>query len=271
MQFRTIVDIPAPGFQIPPFAPMLFVGSCFAHGIGQRFVEEKFHATVNPYGVMYNPVSVVHTLERWLPGAVAAPDYAFLTLGTNHVYVLRETGEIVDNCQKRPQKWFEDRVMAVEECAQWLRKAVGLLVERNPHVRVVMTVSPIRYVKYGFHGSALSKATLLLAAHEVQREMPDVVTYFPAYEILNDELRDYRFYQSDMIHPSDQAVEYIWQRLLETYLSQEAKTFIKEWKPIKEARAHRPFHPDSDAYKAFVARTDEMEEALRKKYPQMEG
>ncbi len=271
MQFRTIVDIPAPAFQIPPFARMLFVGSCFATGIGQRFVEDKFHATVNPFGVMYNPASIVHTVERWLPDAPAAPDFVFLTLGTNHIYLLRETGEIVDNCQKKPQKWFEERVMDKEECAGWLRKAVKMLVDRNPLVKVIMTVSPIRYAKYGFHGSALSKATLLLAADTIVKEMPGVVTYFPAYEILCDELRDYRFYQPDMIHPSDQTVEYIWQRLTDTYLNHEAKTFICEWQHIKEARAHRPFHPESEAYQAFLARTDEMEKALRKKYPQMDG
>ena len=267
MQFRTIVDVPSPGFQIPPFAPMLFVGSCFAQNIGAWFVKEKFQATINPYGVMYNPASIVHTIRRWLEETDTLPQYAFLTLGTNHVYVLRETGEIVDNCQKRPQRLFEERVLTVEECAGWLRQAVALLTERCPGIKVVLTVSPIRYAKYGFHGSALSKSTLLLAADEVVREMPEVVTYFPAYEIVCDELRDYRFYQPDMLHPSEQTAEYLWQRLSEVYLSSEAKTFIEEWRPIREALAHRPFHPESDAYKAFKERTERQLALLQKKYP----
>ena len=118
----------------------------------------------------------------------------------------------------------------------------------------MVTVSPIRYAKYGYHGSALSKAVLLLAAEQLQELFPDVVNYFPAYEIVNDELRDYRFYQPDMLHPSQQAVDYIWQRFAELYLSHEAKSFIQEWKPVKEALSHRPFHPDSAGHDERVRR-----------------
>ncbi|MBR5326169.1 MAG: GSCFA domain-containing protein, partial [Prevotella sp.] len=102
MEFRTIVDIPKPDFEIGPCEEMLFVGSCFATEIGRRFQEEKFRAVVNPYGVMYNPASILHTIERW----TTSPCVVFLTLGTNHIYRLKETGEIVDNCQKRPQSLF---------------------------------------------------------------------------------------------------------------------------------------------------------------------
>lgn len=267
MQFHTPVEISLPSFQIAPFEEMLFVGSCFADRIGQRFQQERFHATVNPYGVMYNPVSILHTVERWLTGDAQDCKVAFLTLGTNHVYVLKLTGEVVDNCQKRPQREFDECLLSVGQCVDALRRSVDLLQERCSGVRVVVTVSPIRYAKYGFHGSALSKATLLLAADQLQREKPDVVEYFPAYEIVNDELRDYRFYQPDMLHPSDQAVEYIWQRFAECYLSQEAKRFIEEWRPVKEALGHRPFHPDSDQYLKFLECTRKKAEALKQKYP----
>ena len=116
----------------------------------------------------------------------------------------------MDNCRKRPQRLFTERELTVDECAEYLCRAIGKLRSVNPDVRVVLTVSPIRYAKYGFHGSQLSKAVLLLAADKVVRGH-DMVEYFPAYEIVNDELRDYRFYREDMLHPSDQAVEYIWQ------------------------------------------------------------
>lgn len=302
MQFRTIVDIPRPAFSIAPCEEMLFVGSCFADNIGRRFKDEMFRATVNPFGVMYNPASILHTVER----TDVAPRVAVFTLGTNHVYILRETGEIVDNCQKRPHRLFEERELTVEECKDYLLRAVNILRERRPDVRVIITVSPIRYAKYGFHGSQLSKATLLLAADLLIKETTlnressidkessfskessiskesgfskdvslndeqggAVVTYFPAYEIVNDELRDYRFYADDMLHPSSVAVEYIWQRMVETFFSDEAKTFLREWAPLKKGFSHRPLNPDGDEYKAFLAKLHAEAERLKQRYKDM--
>ncbi len=259
MEFRTIVDVPDPGFRIGPCEQMLFVGSCFADAIGRRFQEEKFRVVVNPFGVMYNPASILHTIENLLNSQF---ETAFLTLGTNHVYRLKETGEIVDNCQKRPQSLFTEEELTVDACADYLSKCVDRLHQMNPAMRIVLTVSPIRYRKYGYHGSQLSKATLLLATRQVAG-----CTYFPAYEILNDELRDYRFYQEDMLHPSPQAVEYIWQRLSETYLSDEARAFIEAWRPLKAALNHRPFDPDSEEYRAFMDKTMLKVAELQKKYP----
>ena len=302
MQFRTIVDIPSPAFSIAPCEEMLFVGSCFADNIGHRFKDEMFRATVNPFGVMYNPASILHTVER----TDVAPRVAVFTLGTNHVYILRETGEIVDNCQKRPHRLFEERELTVEECKDYLFRAVNILRERRPDVKVIITVSPIRYAKYGFHGSQLSKATLLLAADLLIKETTlnressidkelnfskessiskesgiskeisfndeqggAVVTYFPAYEIVNDELRDYRFYADDMLHPSSLAVEYIWQRMVETFFSDEAKTFLREWAPLKKGFSHRPLNPDGDEYKAFLAKLHAEAERLKQRYKDM--
>lgn len=284
MQFRTIVDIPRPAFSIAPCEEMLFVGSCFADNIGRRFKDEMFRATVNPFGVMYNPASILHTVER----TDVAPRVAVFTLGTNHVYILRETGEIVDNCQKRPHRLFEERELTVEECKDYLLRAVNILRERRPDVKVIITVSPIRYAKYGFHGSQLSKATLLLAADLLIKETTlnressiskdvslneeqggAVVTYFPAYEIVNDELRDYRFYADDMLHPSPVAVEYIWQRMVETFFSDEAKTFLREWAPLKKGFSHRPLNPDGDEYKAFLAKLNSEAKLLKQRYKDM--
>jgi lysophospholipase L1-like esterase len=269
MLFRTIVDIPKPPFLIEPLEELLFVGSCFADNIGKRFAEERFPVVANPFGVMYNPASVLHTIARWTDlrqgegGAV--PRIAFITLGTNHVYRLKETGEIVDNCQKRPHHLFAEEELSVAECTDFLSQAVDKLLSQRTDVQVVVTVSPIRYAKYGFHGSQLSKATLLMAADELCRQY-GCVSYFPAYEIVLDELRDYRFYQPDMLHPSAQAVEYIWERLSETYLSPLAKQFVKDWQPVKAALHHQPFHPDSDDYQLFLAQTREKETALLARY-----
>ncbi len=273
------MDIPNPGFRIGPCESMLFVGSCFADSIGRRFQEEKFRAVVNPFGVMYNPASILHTIERLVKqgdgsfvtsaGVTKEPSpcFTFLTLGTNHVYRLKETGEIVDNCQKRPQSLFIEEELSVDECADYLMKAIDLLHQMNPEMRIVLTVSPIRYRKYGYHGSQLSKATLLLAVDKIHKHPCKSVAYFPAYEIINDELRDYRFYKEDMLHPSDQAVEYIWQRFSEVYLSDEAKAFLKEWAPLKAVLNHKPFDPDSKDYKALMDKTMLKVAELSEKYP----
>ena len=284
MEFRTVVDVDDPGFRIEPCEEMLFVGSCFADKIGARFTDEKFRTIVNPYGVMYNPASILHTISKLsiirsaLPLGIAK-NYqlstiktAFLTLGTNHVYILKETNEIVDNCEKRPQSLFIEKELSVDECADYLQQSIDLLRQLNPDIRIVITVSPIRYRKYGYHGSQLSKATLLLAVQKVidNCQLSTVnyqLNYFPAYEIINDELRDYRFYAEDMLHPSAQAVEYIWQRFSEVYLSDEAKAFIKEWQPIKAALNHKPFNPDSQEYRIFMDKTMLKVAELQKKYP----
>ena len=308
MELQTKVNIPKSSFKINPTDKLLFVGSCFAENIGRRFVDNQFDAIVNPYGTMYNPASVGHTVERWLlsssesskgnvernsgnyspcggEGGSSLPtegspmlitsEYvqsggrglvAIFTLGTNHIYILKETGEIVDNCMKRPQKLFREEKLSVDECAEYLSRAVAILKERNPEVKVIFTVSPIRYAKYGFHGSQLSKATLLLAVDKLVSASSGELCYFPAYEIMNDELRDYRFYQPDMLHPSEQAVDYIYERFAETYFSADAKEMVREWEPIKAALAHRPFNPDSEEHKAFLAKVSAQKDAFLAKW-----
>ena len=276
MQFQTTVQIPQPPFDIAPCERMLFVGSCFADNIGKRFVDEGFPVEVNPFGVMYNPVSILHTIERIPKEQLSSFSTAFFTLGTNHVYIEKATGCIVDNCQKRPQRLFREEQLNIDECADAMLKAMGCLHDSNPHCRVIVTVSPIRYAKYGYHESQLSKAVLLLAVERLSavlrqlgsegNQMPPLY-YFPAYEIVLDELRDYRFYSPDMLHPSPQAVEFIWERFSEVAFSDEAKLYLKEWKPLKEALAHRPFHPESDEYKTFIAKTREKVAVLSEKYP----
>ena len=263
MIFRTEVSIPRADFFVRPNERMLFVGSCFADNIGRRFADNHFPVTVNPFGVMYNPASVLHTVERL--DAECVPGVAFLTLGTNHVYILKETGEIVDNCRKRPQRLFVERELTIDECTEYLERAVGILLGRNPDIHIVLTVSPIRYAKYGYHESQLSKSVLLLAADRLVREY-DCVTYFPAYEIVNDELRDYRFYNSDMLHPSDQTVEYIWERLSAVYFSDDTRRFVEEWRPIREALGHRPFNPDSQEYKSFLQKTEARAREFERKW-----
>ena len=263
MKFRTIVDIPKSSFSIAPFARMLFVGSCFADNMGKKFTAEKFNTLVNPYGVMYNPASVYHTIQR----ISFVPDYAILTLGTNRVYILKETNEIVDNCRKQPQNLFREEQLRIEECVNYLSLAIDRLIELNKDIKIIVTVSPIRYAKYGFHGSQLSKATLLLASQQLLERYPGRVEYFPAYEIVNDELRDYRFYAADMLHPTEQAVDYIWERFSDTYFSQSTTDFIAEWRPLKQALAHKVLDATSNDFMKFKQSSIEKLNIIAKKYP----
>lgn len=267
MEWQTPVALPQPTFQLEPQEQMLCVGSCFADRIGALLNEDGFRITANPYGVMYNPVSILHTVGRLME---SQPDYApriaILTLGTNHVYRLKSTGEIVDNCRKQPARLFEEEALDIDACTRALDSAVEQLHRRNPDIQVLVTVSPIRYAKYGFHGSQLSKATLLLAADSLCRKRPETVTYFPAYEMMMDQLRDYRFYAEDMIHPSTQAVAYIHECMGRVYFGSAMTRFLAEWQPVKAALSHRPFDPESAEYKDFMNKTMARVDALSKKY-----
>lgn len=265
MKLQTTVDIEKAPFAISSRHRVLLTGSCFADNIGHRLQEDMLQATVNPYGVMYNPASVMHSVERTLNNSNGSQtDIAIITLGTNHVYILNETGEIVDNCNKRPQALFTERKLTVEECTQYLRQTIEILRARNAETKVILTVSPIRYAKYGFHESQLSKATLLMAAEQVCNDSD--TCYFPAYEIMNDELRDYRFYAPDMLHPSAQAVEYIYERFKDTYFAEDTIRMVEEWQPVKRALGHRPFNADSEEYRAFLAKAEEDKEAFLKRW-----
>lgn len=289
MKFRTEVNIKVSDWKIEPGENMLFVGSCFADKIGQRFADERFRTLVNPDGVMYNPVSILHTIQRLVAdGRECDGEYmdkieckddnlkpsapfgvAVFTLGTNHVYRLKESGEIVDNCQKRPQRLFQEEKLNVAACAEALNQAIALLQQHQPAIHIILTVSPIRYAKYGYHESQLSKSTLLLACDCVEQTHPECVSYFPSYEIVNDELRDYRFYAEDMLHPSDQTVSYIWERLGNAYFSAATREYLEAWRPVKEALGHRPFHPEAEAYQRFIQKAQQQLEILKRKYPNM--
>ena len=199
--------------------------------------------------------------------ALAEADHLFLTLGTSRYYVYSPTSEAVANCHRIPSRNFVETDLAVDEIVQSLEPALIALRRRNPRVQVVFTVSPFRYQKYGFHESQLSKSRLLLAVDELQRRHAEWIAYFPAYEIVMDELRDYRFYADDMLHPSEAAVQYIWQRLCETWMAPDAQAYLRRWAPLRRALLHRPLHPDSPAFRQFQADTRRQLAQLQADYP----
>ena len=194
-------------------------------------------------------------------------DFLLLTWGTAWVYEDRRTGLVVGNCHKMPEKAFLRRRLSVNEIVSDTLSLLSGLLARNNRLQVVLTVSPIRHVRDGLHANQLSKATLLLAAEQVEAALPDRVFYFPAYELLQDELRDYRFYADDLVHPSDLAVRYVWERFTQWCLSPETQRMMAGYEEIRKALAHKPIHPESDEYKRFLEQIVLKMERLNGKYP----
>lgn len=186
---------------------------------------------------------------------LSAVNTVLITLGTSFIYHLKEDGRVVANCHKLPEKLFDRRRYTVAELTEVCDIIIRRLKDINPVMRIVFTVSPIRHWKDGAHENQLSKATLLLAIDKIQQNYPKEVTYFPAYEIMMDELRDYRFYADDMLHPSPLAVEYIWQRFCESYIDKTSREVMKDWEEVRKALNHRPFNPESEAYRKFIVQT----------------
>lgn len=196
-------------------------------------------------------------------------DYLFLTLGTAWVYELNGTKQIVNNCHKTPSSQFTRKKLSVEECVSVLEKSILRLQKINPNLQVIFTVSPIRHWKDGAHENQVSKSTLFLAIDSLQKSMQNI-GYFPAYELLMDDLRDYRFYEEDMLHPSVTAVEYIWEKFSETYFSIETINLNANIEAIQKATKHRPFNANSESYNLFIQNTIAKCKTLSKKYPYLD-
>lgn len=197
--------------------------------------------------------------------------YLVVTLGTAYAYRLKSSGLVVANCHKLPEKMFNRSMLPVQEIVSEWKELLPTLWKHLPEMKILFTVSPIRHWKDGAHGNQLSKATLLLAVDELQKTFPEQIAYFPAFEIMMDELRDYRFYADDMLHPSELTVDYIWQRFTENFLSDETKGFLKEWAEIQKAINHRPFQPQSEAYKQFISQTLLKMERISQKFPSFDN
>lgn len=221
----------------------------------------------------FSAVSETECLERINNRFMSSAAYLktasrlIITFGTAYVYRLKSSGQIVSNCHKLPEKRFDRQRLSVEEIVSDWKKLLPALWAHNRTLKLLFTVSPIRHWKDGAQGNQLSKATLLLAIDRLQQAFPEQVAYFPAYEILMDELRDYRFYADDMLHPSPLAIDYIWQRFTESMLSKEAQALLKEWEEIRKAIQHKPFRPDSEAYQRFISQTLLKMERISRKFP----
>ncbi|NPA35720.1 MAG: GSCFA domain-containing protein [Chlorobi bacterium] len=192
--------------------------------------------------------------------------FLFVTLGTAWVYELKETGNVVANCHKLPSSYFKRYRQDVHDVTGVLSEMIGKVKVFNPDVKIVFTVSPVRHWKDGAHGNQLSKAVLLLAVDELITKHKDVF-YFPAYELVMDDLRDYRFYEEDMLHPDKVAVDYIWQRLQDVYFAEKTKTFAGEIEKLINAKEHRPFNVNGEEYKKFAEKMLKKTIEAARRYP----
>jgi hypothetical protein len=190
-----------------------------------------------------------------------------ITFGTAFAYRLKNNGQIVSNCHKLPDPMFVREMLPVEYITREWNALLPSVWEQIPALKILFTVSPIRHQKDGAHQNQLSKATILLAVNRLQELFPGRIDYFPAYEIMMDELRDYRFYADDMLHPSSPAIEYIWEVFSSNYLTGEAKIMQKEWQRIKKAINHKPFQPQNEDYRQFLSQTLLKIEHLNRKFP----
>ena len=309
--FRTVIDVPKPGKQLTYSDKIILMGSCFADNIGSRLKEYKFPVKHNPFGVLYNPLSVKKNLESlinqklfketdlhfhndlWFSfqhhSSFSHPDklvclekinssltetsgflrdagFLFITFGTAWVYEHKADNSIVANCHKLPANEFNRYLLSVDDIIQNYDQLISRLKELNPDLKLVFTVSPIRHWKDGAVNNQVSKSTLILAIHKLTEKYPDV-EYFPAYEIFMDELRDYRFYGNDMLHPSETAVEYTWKIFSDTYIDNASKLLMKEIRKINKAENHRPMNPATTSYQEFLKSTIRKIESLQKNHP----
>ena len=196
-------------------------------------------------------------------------DLFLITFGSAYVYQWRESGEIAGNCHKFPADRFRRLRLSVEEIVEEWGEVITLLTTINPGTRLLFTVSPVRHWKDGAHENQISKSILHLAIDALQNRFSERVSYFPAYEVMMDELRDYRFYNEDMLHPSSLAVDYIWNLFSESYFSDETRRVNDEWAQIRRALDHRPLHPETEAYRLFSEGTAQKLEAFVVRHPEI--
>ncbi len=203
-------------------------------------------------------------------GFLQTAGFLMITFGTAWIYRLKESGEVVSNCHKLPGTLFVREKLTPESIVETYAGLIRRLLQVRPAMKIIFTVSPIRHKKDGMHENQLSKAVLLLAIEQLQRLFPSCILYFPAYEIVLDELRDYRFYAEDMIHPDKTAIRYIWERFSNCFFSGETQKQLSEIEKIIAAAQHRPFNPQSKAFQDFIQKNIKSLSEIEKKYPNLD-
>jgi hypothetical protein len=192
--------------------------------------------------------------------------HLIVTLGTAWVYRFIESDQIVANCHKIPQKKFSKELLSIDDISESLDAMITLIKSINKNISMILTLSPVRHLKDGFIENSLSKAHLLSAIHEVINIKKNI-HYFPSYEIMLDDLRDYRFYDEDMLHPNAMAISYIWDKFRNSWMSEKTIKLSNKVESLQKSLAHRPFNPDSEQYQAFLKNIKDQINSLNRQYP----
>jgi hypothetical protein len=312
-QFQTLVEIIPSSVKTDYSRTHVFIGSCFTENIGAKMKELKFKTDINPFGILYNPVSISQCIKRLISGKeFGLPDlfnygsmwhsyshhgrfsgispeaallkinerfmssktflleagFLLLTFGTAWVYELKSTGVTVSNCHKVPSSEFKRYKLSVSEIVTEMRGTLEQLWNVNPGIKVILTVSPVRHLKDGAVENQLSKSTLLLSVDALIRGFGEEhCSYFPAYELMMDELRDYRFYGDDMVHPSPVAVDFIWEKFRDWLIDKESQKLSGKIFSLLQARNHLPVNPETPEFFLFVKNSLAKTLELAKKYP----
>lgn len=284
-----------------------FTGSCFSNNIGQKLSERYFNVLVNPFGTVYNPVSIFQQIQSSIkqnlidlssivavedlyvhydyhsifndrfPEAVLnninmaitnshnfikSTDWLFVTLGTSWIYSLKNNGHIVSNCHKQKSEFFNKRLLTLQEIKEALTNLIAELKLSNPHMNIVFTLSPVRHIKDGIIENSMSKSLLRIAISEINQ---DNCYYFPSYEYMMDDLRDYRFYEDDLIHPNNFAINYIWEKFKQTFFSETTIKQIGNIDKINQFIRHRPNVINETYEKNKLRMMEELDQLLNKK------
>jgi len=259
MEFSTKISITNSPWQIYVDDHILLLGSCFATNIADKMKEYYLQVESNPTGTLYNPISIAHHMDD---AQVTKADVIIITFGTAWVYELG--GQVVDNCEKRPASLFVRRRLKVDDIVSAWRP----ILEKYAKKRFIFTVSPIRHIKDGLHENQISKGILLQAVDELTKSNIGKVDYFPSYEILLDELRDYRYYAEDMLHPSITAVNYIWERFRIRFMyAQSTADKMHLLHQLWLDKNHKLLNPDSDEAQKFTAKVEQEYKNLKKQFP----
>ncbi|KAF2510184.1 GSCFA domain-containing protein [Flavobacterium zhairuonense] len=312
MQFRTQIPISKSNSPIDYNSKILSVGSCFAENIAEKFDYFKFQNETNPFGIIFNPVSIEKIFrrvcaldfyqekdvffhnERWhsyeahsdlsnsdrqelletLNKAITEThkqlkeaSHIIITYGTSWIYRNLETEEIVANCHKVPQKQFSKELLSAEVIQQSIQNTIDLIQTLNPNINFIFTISPVRHIKDGFIENQLGKSHLFTALHKTFDFRLSTFNYFPSYEIMMDELRDYRFYNEDMLHPNQIAIDYIWKLFSENYIAENSILTMNEVDEIQKSLRHRSFNPESEQHQKFLAKLQQKINMLGEKLP----
>ena len=312
LKFRTPVQIPGFRWKVSYQKPGVFMGSCFTENIGQKMSELKYPADINPFGILYNPVSVANGLRllieprtftikdlvedkgvwhsfqhhgrfssvssdealnningrlEFSSGFLNKAGFLFITFGTAWIYRYLKSGKVVSNCHKIPGGEFIRERLSVDEIVDLYINLLTDLWKINPGIKIVFTVSPIRHWKDGAVENQRSKATLLLAVDKLTQHFKEKCAYFPSYEIVMDELRDYRFFSSDMLHLNEVAIDYIWEKFEESLIDKESREISVAVKKILAAVQHKPFNKNTPEFRKFLENALKNLDLIQNKYP----